>query len=87
MKQLVLLITFFGFGFLINAQSSLPKNVADSLWNVWSDDDQPDTIRMTTMYELIWEGYLYTRPDSANFYAQTLLSFCQEKSKSQTYSS
>lgn len=43
---------------------------ADSLWSVWNDAARPDTSRLKSMKTIIWEGYLYSQPDSAFELAQ-----------------
>lgn len=43
--------------------------VADSLWTVWNDRANHDTVRMKAMIDLAWDHYLYTRPDSAHVLA------------------
>ena len=42
----------------------------DSLKEVWNNNALPDSVRLKAINELAWEGYLFTRPDSAFYYAQ-----------------
>ena len=42
----------------------------DSLWGVWNDKAQPDTNRLKAMDNIVWNGYLYSQPDSAFYFAQ-----------------
>jgi tetratricopeptide (TPR) repeat protein len=61
------------------AQSNLPKNVADSLWAVWNDPNEADTSRLKAIHDIAREGYLFSRPDSAFYYAQMELDFAEAK--------
>ena len=63
-KRLTFFIALF-IGF-----SSLAQVNLDSLWNVWNDITQPDTSRLKAMKEIVWDGYLYTQPDSAFYFGQ-----------------
>jgi adenylate cyclase len=58
-----------------SAQSTLPKAEHDSLWAVWSDPAQADTIRLEAIYTLAWDGYLYSQPDSAWYFSQLQYDF------------
>ena len=42
----------------------------DSLWGVWNDSTQADTNRLKAMEKIAWDGYLFTQPDSAFYFAQ-----------------
>ena len=41
----------------------------DSLWGVWNDKTQPDTNRLKAMKKIAWDGYLFSQPDSAFYFA------------------
>ncbi|HIA36086.1 MAG TPA: tetratricopeptide repeat protein [Flavobacteriales bacterium] len=41
----------------------------DSLWGVWNDTSQTDTKRLSAIHDIAWEGYMFSRPDSAFYYA------------------
>ncbi len=62
------------------AQPNLPKPVADSLWHVWTDESQADTNRLKAIHKYAWNGYLFTKPDSAFYFAQLQYDFAQTKS-------
>ena len=79
MKKFVLFFSFLGFGIFSNAQSSLSKTVADSLWSIWIDNTAPDSLRMDALHEIAWTGFLYSNPDSSCFYAEMLESFAKSK--------
>ena len=59
---------------LLQGQTSL-----DSLRTVWNDAAQADSSRLKAMRALIWDGYLYSQPDSAFELAQVQYDFAQEK--------
>ena len=42
----------------------------DSLWTVWQDENQPDSSRYKAIHTIAWDGYLFSQPDSAYYYAQ-----------------
>jgi serine phosphatase RsbU (regulator of sigma subunit)/tetratricopeptide (TPR) repeat protein len=56
---------------LIGFQSS-GQVKTDSLRRIWADTSKPDTLRMYAMQRLCLQGYLYSRPDSAFYYAKQL---------------
>ena len=61
------------------AQSSLPQKIADSLWSVWTDKTQHDTIRLEAIKKYAWDGYLFAQPDSAFYYSQLQYNFAKSK--------
>jgi tetratricopeptide (TPR) repeat protein/serine phosphatase RsbU (regulator of sigma subunit) len=73
MKNL-LYILFLLLPALTNAQVNL-----DSLWGVWNDETQADTNRLKAMNKISYEGYVFTQPDSAFYFAQLQLDFAKEK--------
>jgi len=66
--------TFFLFlllvSFIIQAQPNL-----DSLWGVWNDETAPDSKRAQAMNDIAQNGYLYSQPDSAYYFAQLSYDF------------
>lgn len=54
----------------------------DSLRMVWQNESAPDTQRFKSLYDFAWEGYLYSQPDSAYYYAQLLHDQAVEKNQS-----
>ena len=54
---------------LISFNSKAQVNL-DSLWGVWNDKTQPDTSRLKAMKSIAWDGYLFSQPDSAFYFAQ-----------------
>ncbi len=47
----------------------------DSLERVWNDPDRSDSLRLDAMYNRIWEGYLFSQPDSAIILAHKMRVF------------
>ncbi|PCJ01559.1 MAG: hypothetical protein COB15_01165 [Flavobacteriales bacterium] len=68
MKNLILL--FFMIPSLVLGQN----NGTDSLWNVWNDSEQPDSVRSSAILSLS-RSFLFSDPDSAINLAKTKLSF------------
>ncbi len=44
----------------------------DSLRRVWSDGTRPDSVRFLACYDLVWDGYLFSDPDSALLLSEDL---------------
>jgi tetratricopeptide (TPR) repeat protein len=56
----------------------------DSLWKVWRNAEQPDTSRMNALQRICVQGYLYSQPDSAFYFANQLFDYAL-KQKSEHY--
>lgn len=71
-------------GFFLKAQVNL-----DSLYTVWQDQTQADSNRTKAYENYIWDGYLFSNPDTAFVLAQSLLRFGEQqqygKAKSLAY--
>lgn len=65
MRKLILIILISSLGYSLNAQTNL-----DSLWNIWNDNTQADTTRLKAIDDIAWNGYLFSQPDSAFYFAQ-----------------
>lgn len=74
MKKKLLLIILIINACLLSAQSNL-----DSLWGVWNDKSLPDSSRLLAMHRIAWDGYLFSQPDSAFFYAQLEYNYAKSK--------
>jgi signal transduction histidine kinase len=61
------------------AVSSFASPNLDSLWSVWRNREFPDSSRLKAIYDLSWDGYIYTRPDSTLILAQLMLELAQSK--------
>ncbi len=77
--NLLLLLSTLLFALTGFTQPNLPPNVADSLWQAWQDKNQPDTNRLKAIHKYVGDGYLYTKPDSAFYYAQLQYNFAKSK--------
>lgn len=75
-KTIILTATFcvFSFAQQASAQANLPDGQAglDSLYTVWQDKSQPDSNRVKAYDNYIWDGYLFSKPDSAAILAEAL---------------
>lgn len=74
MRKLLLLILSLFLSLSLKAQTNI-----DSLYTVWQDKTQQDTTRLIAMYKFAWEGYVYSKPDSAYYYAQLQYDFAKSK--------
>lgn len=54
------------------------KNL-DSLWQVWNDKNQLDTIRLGALHDIAWNGFLYSNPDSAFQLAQLEYNYAKSR--------
>lgn len=80
LKKISFIIIFLFFiGGTIPAQPEL-----DSLWNVWNDENTPDSSRALALSKFCWDGYLFSQPDSAFYYAQLLYDFGEERNIKKT---
>ena len=68
MKKLTLLF------FLLSSLAIQGQTRLDSLLEVWRDENQADTLRMSALYQIGHE-YIYSRPDTAFYYSQQLYDF------------
>ena len=77
MKKGLFILTLF-ISFAGAAQTNL-----DSLWTIWNDSSQPDTNRLKAMKRISWDGYLFTQPDSAFYFAQLQYELAEQKNEKQ----
>ena len=73
MRQLLLIF------FLLLCFSPKAQTDQNSLWALWGDDRQHDTIRLQAMNDLLWKFYLFSKPDSAFLLAQLEYDFAEQK--------
>jgi len=69
---------FFSFLLLVSFFSQAQVNL-DSLWGVWNDETAPDSSRAKAMHKIAQDGYLYSQPDSAYYFAQMMYDFATKK--------
>lgn len=74
MKKLFLIGFLLFSCFSLQAQTNL-----DSLFSVWQDETQSDSLRSAAYFQYILDGFLYSRPDSAFLLADELMYFATEK--------
>jgi adenylate cyclase len=74
MKNLLLTILILFSGISVKAETKL-----DSVFTVWQDETQADTIRLQAIHKFILQGYIYNQPDSAYYFAQKQLDFAERK--------
>lgn len=60
------------------SQSRMPQQVTDSLWNIWNDPTQPDTLKLRAIHKIAWDGYLFSQPDSAFYFAKIEYDFAKK---------
>jgi len=77
MKKLIYIWLFLPL--IAIAQPKQPTQMADSLWQVWQDERQTDSIRLSALDAFIWREYLFTQPDSAFYYAQKEYEFARNR--------
>lgn len=65
-----LTIILLAFSFSLFAQTNL-----DSLYTIWHDQSQPDSSRVIAYKEYIWNGFMFSEPDSAFKLAEMLFEF------------
>lgn len=61
------------------AQRGLAPGEKDSLWTVWNNEAEPDSVRLKAIQRIAWHGYLFSQPDSAYFYATLHYHFAEER--------
>ena len=74
MKKTTFLILLVLSATNLQAQTNL-----DSLYIVWEDNTQADSIRVNAYKTFIWDGYISKKPDSAFILAEELLVFAKTK--------
>jgi tetratricopeptide (TPR) repeat protein len=72
MRQLYLLCLLLGL-----AEISIAQSKADSLWAIWSDAGQADTVRLQAIQDLAWSLF-YKNPDSTRLLARMEFEFADK---------
>ncbi|OMP29982.1 adenylate/guanylate cyclase domain-containing protein [Mangrovimonas sp. DI 80] len=72
MHKTILLLLCILSGGSVESQVNL-----DSLYTIWKDHTLQDSIRTKAYSDYIWDGYLYSQPDSAFILAEKLVAFGQ----------
>ncbi len=71
-RLLIILIIFSFFKPVLLSQDS------DSLYRIWQDETQPDSIRADAFYDHIYDRYYYNAPDSALILSKDLIRFTNQ---------
>ncbi|MCC5915940.1 MAG: tetratricopeptide repeat protein [Cryomorphaceae bacterium] len=75
MKKYLLLIFWVLCYNSVSAQDNL-----DSLYRIWQDKSQPDSTRVNAYRDYIWNGYLFSRPDTAEVLTEALQAYAEKHS-------
>lgn len=73
-KVFSVIIIIFSSSLSLSAQVNI-----DSLRLLWNDTTQPDTVRLRAIDDISWDGYLFSQPDSAFYFAQLEYNFAKSK--------
>ena len=73
-KTIILLTVIFSLPFVAAAQQ---VNL-DSLYTLWQDQTQTDSLRAAAYKDYIWNGFLFSNSDSAFVLAEELFAFGQK---------
>lgn len=65
----------FTLSLLVVTYALPAQDYLDSLYLVWQDESQPDSVRTMVMDDYIWDGFLYSNPDTAAILADELIAF------------
>jgi len=78
LKKTLKKYAFFSFFLLVSFFTQAQVNL-DSLLGVWNDETALDSSRALAMHKISWDGYVFSQPDSAFYFAQMLYDFASEK--------
>ena len=79
-KTIILLTVIFSLPFVAAAQQ---VNL-DSLYTLWQDQTQTDSLRAAAYKDYIWNGFLFSNSDSAFVLAEELFAFGQKSKEPKT---
>ncbi len=60
---------------LLSSTVFAQQTYLDSLYAIWKDKSQPDSNRVRAYSDYIWDGFLFSQPDTAEVLADALLAF------------
>lgn len=63
---------------LISFSALAAQPECDSLRRVWKNEGLSDTVRLKTVYDLAWDCFLFTNPDSTYYYAKQQQKLAEE---------
>jgi tetratricopeptide (TPR) repeat protein len=70
-----------------SGQRGLAPGEKDSLWTVWNNEAETDSVRLKAIQRIAWHGYLFSQPDSAYYYATLQYNFAEERGQLKPLSS
>jgi adenylate cyclase len=79
MKKVIIVLTIilsFLFG---QAKNATAQTNLDSLYAVWQDETQSDSLRVTAYESYIWNGYLFSNSDTVFVLTKSLLRFGEQR--------
>lgn len=80
MKKATFLFLMMTSGLSLIAQDKLSDGQTrmDSLYAIWQDDTQADSLRVQAYKTYIWDGYLFSQLDSALILIEDMHSFAEK---------
>jgi len=72
-RKIIITIILLVIGFDLSAQTNI-----DSLYTIWHDPSQPDSSRVIAYKDYIWNGFLFSKPDTAYLLATTLFEYSEQ---------
>lgn len=73
-RQVKLVLLLVVIAVKSNAQVNL-----DSLWSIWRDTTNTDSLRITALNNYAWDGFLFSQPETAFKYMQMELDLAEKK--------
>ncbi len=67
------------FAIVLGLSTSAQAQYLDSLYAIWQDPSRSDSIRVAAYVDYVWDGYLFTQPDTAAILAEALHTFAQAR--------
>lgn len=78
MKKNEKLSLFLSFICFILFNITLTAQVQDSLYATWKDQSQKDSVRVKAFKDYIWNGYLFSEPDTAYTLAEEMHKYAEK---------
>jgi len=66
-------------GLCLSTLNAAAQPNLDSLWAVWSDETNPDTVRLKAINKFAFDGHINSQPDSAFYFAQLQYDFAEAR--------
>lgn len=67
--------TFLTVLFILSGNYLKTQSNLDSLYTLWQDQNQPDSARVYAYKTYIWDGFLFSKPDTAFILAEELINY------------